>query len=56
MNNCEGTQVKAKLEMKEEKKYHFAVEDQNAKTKESRKDEYERENVNNIEITDEKTK
>ena len=41
---------------KEEKKYHFAVEDQNTKIKESRKDEYERENVNNIEITDEKTK
>jgi len=33
LNNCENEQVKAKLEMKEEKKHHSKQEEQNRKNK-----------------------
>lgn len=56
LNNCENEQVKAKLEMKEEKKFHMKQEEQNRKNKAQKKDEYEREDINNISETDEKKK
>jgi len=52
LNNCENEQVKAKLEMKEEKKFHSKQEENNRGAKATKKDEYIREDINNISETD----
>lgn len=56
LNNCENEQVKAKLEMKEEKKHHAKQEEQNRNNKAQKKDEYIREDINNISETDQTEK
>ena len=56
LNNCESEQVKAKLEMKEEKKHHAKQEEQNRKNKASKKEEYTNEDIANINETDQKEK
>lgn len=52
LNNCESEQIKAKLEMKDEKKFHAKQEEQNHLSKEQKKDEYAREDINNISETE----
>ena len=54
LNNCENEKVKAKLEMKEEKRFHVKQEENNRKSKTTHKDDYEREDVQNITDTEEK--
>jgi growth arrest-specific protein 8 len=56
LNNCENTQVKAKDEMKEEKKHHTDQEKNNRKQKHAKRDEYERDDLHNIGVTDAKEK
>jgi hypothetical protein len=56
LNNCEATQVKAKGEMKEEKKHHTDQKKNNRKQKHAKRDEYERDDLHNIGVTDAKEK
>lgn len=52
LNNCENEQIKAKVEMKLEKKFHSTQEENNRTSKGQKKDEYLREDINNISETE----
>ena len=52
LNNCEDETSKAKQNMKDEKKFHSKQEENNRAMKDTKKDEYVREDINNISETD----